>query len=385
MYSISDYGAMIADKGRMDPYVTALRDAVDHDSIVMDIGTGTGVFALLACKFSARHVYAIEPNDAIQVGRELAEANGFTDKITFIQALSTKITLPEKADIIISDMRGRLPLSTHHIPTIIDARQRHLASGGTLIPLQDIIHVALVEAPKLYQRYAEPWDDNKLGLDMQAATRRVRNTLWFDRVSKKSDERYVGDPKIWATLDYNLLESPNVSGEVNWQIEQNTTVHGFRGWFDTVLAEGVGFSNAPDQAEIIYGSLFFPFLKPISLNTGDIVSIIIQANLVGDDYIWRWHTRVYAKNNLSEVFVEYKQSSFDGMPLSFSQLQKRAASYKPDLNEDGLCDLEIMKLMQQGLMLEDIAHKITEFFPERYPDWQHALADVGKLSTKYSK
>ena len=95
MYNILDYGAMIADKGRMDPYVMALRDAVAHDSIVMDIGTGTGVFALLACHFGARHVYAIEPNDAIQVGRELAAANGFSEKITFIQALSNKITLPE--------------------------------------------------------------------------------------------------------------------------------------------------------------------------------------------------------------------------------------------------------------------------------------------------
>jgi len=39
---------------------------------------------LLACHFGARHVYAIEPNVAIQVGRELAAENGFSEKITFI-------------------------------------------------------------------------------------------------------------------------------------------------------------------------------------------------------------------------------------------------------------------------------------------------------------
>jgi len=76
MYSLSDYWAMMADKGRMDPYVTALQSAVNNNSIVLDIGTGTGFFALLACKLGARHVYAIEPNDAVQVGRELAAANG---------------------------------------------------------------------------------------------------------------------------------------------------------------------------------------------------------------------------------------------------------------------------------------------------------------------
>lgn len=385
MYTITDYGAMLADKGRVDAYVAALRDVVNHDSIVMDIGTGTGIFALLACQFGARHVYAIEPNDAIQVARELAETNGFSEKITFIQDLSTKITLPEKANIIISDMRGMLPISTHHFLSIIDARRRHLASTGVLIPMQDIVRVALVEAPDLYQSYSSQWIDNEFGIDTRVATRRIRNTMWPDKVSKESNESIVGVPETWVTLNYQTLDNPNVSGEVNWQLDQSAIVHGMRIWFDTELVPGVGFSNAPDQPALIYGSTFLPFPEPVSLKLGDRVSINIQANLVGDEYVWRWHTRIFNEDNPKEVDVEYSQSSFDGMPLSLSKLQKRAASYKPDLNDDGLCNIEIMSMMQQGLMLEDIAHKITESFPERYPDWQHALADVGKLSAKYSK
>ena len=385
MYSVSDYGLMIADKGRMDPYVMALRDAVDNDSVVMDIGTGTGVFALLACEFGARHVYAIEPNDAIQVARELEETNGFSEKITFIQDLSTKITLPERADIIISDMRGALPLCGQNLPSIVDARRRHLASPGILIPSKDILRAALVEAPDLYQHYAAPWNNSDFGIDMQAVMRRVRNSLWTDTVNKEGKEDIVGEPDTLVVIDYQILDDANITGEVKWKIERDATVHGIRLWFDTELAEGVGFSNALDQADLIYGSAFCPLLEPVLLNQGDTVSIIIQANLVGDDYIWRWNTRVYKKDNPDKVSVEFKQSSFYGMPLSFSQLQKKAASYKPDLNEDGLLNIEIMSMMQQGLMLEDIALKITESFPERYPDWQHALADVGKLSAKYSK
>jgi len=177
-----------------------------------------------------------------------------------------------------------------------------------------------------------------------------------------------------------------VTGEVGWQIEECATVHGFRVWFDSVLAEGVGFTNAPDQTElVVFGSVFFPLLEPVLLNKGDTVSLIMQANLVGDEYIWRWHTRIYAKDDPDKVVTEYKQSSFDGIPLSLSQLRKRAGSYKPVLNEDGLLNIEIMKMMEQGLMLEDIAHRLTEKFPLRYADWQHALADVGKLSIKYSQ
>ena len=385
MYSLSDYWAMMADKGRMDPYVTALQSAVNNDSVVVDIGTGTGFFALLACKLGARHVYAIEPNDAVQVGRELAKANGFSERITFIQGLSSKITLPEKANVIISDMRGMLPLCTHHLPSIIDARRRHLEHGGVLIPSRDSIRVALTEAPDLYQRYTLPYNDNDLGIDMQAAMRWVRNSLWIDKVGEEGNEQILGEAKTWVTLDYHTLDNPNVSGDLVWQIEQSSTVHGIRVWFDTVLAENVGFSNAPDQAELIYGSIFFPFLEPVSLNIGDTVSIDIHANLVGDNYIWRWDTKIFSNSNPDQIIVDFKQSSFDGMPLSLSQLKKRAANYKPDLNDDGILIIEVMKMMEQGLILEDIAHKVTKKFPERFPDWQHALARVGELSIKYSK
>lgn len=43
MYSIYSCGGMIADHVRMEPYVRALRQAVKPDSVVLDIGTGTGL------------------------------------------------------------------------------------------------------------------------------------------------------------------------------------------------------------------------------------------------------------------------------------------------------------------------------------------------------
>jgi len=54
MYSLRSYGNMIADKGRTGPYVDALRRAVKPGSVVVDIGTGAGVLAFMACRFGAR-------------------------------------------------------------------------------------------------------------------------------------------------------------------------------------------------------------------------------------------------------------------------------------------------------------------------------------------
>ena len=40
--------------------------------VVLDIGTGAGIWALLACKFGARKVYAVDKNPAIGLAHELA-------------------------------------------------------------------------------------------------------------------------------------------------------------------------------------------------------------------------------------------------------------------------------------------------------------------------
>ena len=78
-YSIADYGAMIQDTARIDGFIRAFRRVITRDTVVVDIGTGTGILALLACQMGARRVYAIEPSDAIEVAREIASANGCAD------------------------------------------------------------------------------------------------------------------------------------------------------------------------------------------------------------------------------------------------------------------------------------------------------------------
>src|SRR4051794_16927550 len=138
MYSLHFYGQMLADASRMDAYAAALRHTVNRDSVVMDLGCGPGVFALLACKLGARRVYAIEPDNVIGLAREAAVANGFVDRMVFFEKLSTEIALPEPATIIVSDLRGVLPWFEQNISSIIDARRRLLAPRGVLIPRRDI-------------------------------------------------------------------------------------------------------------------------------------------------------------------------------------------------------------------------------------------------------
>src|ERR1051325_6170133 len=109
MYSVYFYGQLLADTPRLRAYVEALKKSITPGAVVIDLGCGPGFFALVACQLGARRVYAIEPDDVIQVAREAANANGCAETIEFFQSFSTEITPAERAGIIISDLRGVLP------------------------------------------------------------------------------------------------------------------------------------------------------------------------------------------------------------------------------------------------------------------------------------
>ncbi len=381
MYSIFGYGNMIADRVRMDAYYKALKAVVTPNSIVLDIGTGTGIFALLACQLGAKKVYAIEPSDAIEVGKKIANINGYSDRIQFIQQFSTNVRLPELVDIVISDLRGTLPLLKSHIPVIIDARKRLLSPDGILIPQRDILWAAVVEAPELYSPIVDVWKKNAYGLNMAMVRQIVLNNWSKGRINS---EQLLTTPQSWVTLDYTTINSPDVSAQLNWIVTRNGTAHGLSIWFDAILAEGIGFSNAPSMPELVYGMGFLPWLTPVSLAIGDTVSVTLQANLVGDDYIWRWNTCILDRGNPTKVKAKFQQSTFFGMPVSLQQLGKSAANYVPKINEEGEIDRLILNLMSSGKTIGDIASMVWEQFPTRFVSWHDTLKRVTELSRRYS-
>src|SRR4029077_11175915 len=126
-YSLDQFGRMLSDKVRMDAYSAAIVRAVRPGDAVVDLGCGPGVFALLACKAGARAVYAIDTNGAVEFGRPLAAVNGYSDRIHFMRGDSRQMHLPERVNVIVSDVRGVLPLFSQAVGTLEDARVRFLA------------------------------------------------------------------------------------------------------------------------------------------------------------------------------------------------------------------------------------------------------------------
>jgi protein arginine N-methyltransferase 1 len=380
MYPIADHGKMIADTVRMEAYSNAIRKVLKPGDVVLDVGTGSGIFALLACRFGAGRVFAIEPGHIIQLARETAKANGFDEKIEFIQKRSQDVSLPDRVDLIVSDLRGVLPLFGRHLATIADARHRFLKKSGCLIPRQDSLWAAIVNAPELYRRHTQPWDENPFGFDMQSGSSYRVHTWSKGRVLPR---QLLVEPQSWALLDYTVRVNPNVNGALNWSVKKKDLAHGLLIWFDSVLADGISLSNSPHQPELIYGSAFFPWIKPVRLEPEDTVSVSLNGNLIGDDYLWRWDSRIHHQGHPEQIKESFNQSTFFGTPLSTGKLHKAAIGYVPDIHDDIRIDHYILALIDGRTSLGDIANLVSEKFPVRFSNFQDAVNRVGIVLKKY--
>ena len=378
MYSLAGYGEMVADGVRMGAYREALQRAVQPGSTVVDLGAGAGILSFLAVRLGAARVYAIEPGDAIGVAREIALANGIDDRIQFIQGMSERVELPERVDVVVADLRGVLPPWTGHFAAIADARDRLLKEKGILIPARDTLWVAAVEAPELYEKLMRGWHDGEF--DMAPARRRLVNS-W--RKARVRPEQLLTGPRQWATVDYQAVAGPAVHGSVGMGAVRGGTVHGLALWFDAELLEDVGFSNAPDHPEAIYGHAFFPLAEPTPLDESDEVDVTIRADLADGEYVWSWDTAIRHRNGTG--VKSFRQSTFHGLPLSPDRLRTRADSFVPALNRQGEIDRAILSLFGTGRTLGDIAAGVATAFPDRFKDWKSALDRVGKLSGTYNE
>ncbi|MGK7928627.1 MAG: 50S ribosomal protein L11 methyltransferase, partial [Spirulina sp.] len=378
MYSLFGYGNMIADRDRMNAYVKALERCIKPGSLVVDIGTGTGIFAILACQLGAQRVYAIESNPAIEVAKLAAKDNGCGDKIEFIRSLSMDVDLPQSVDVIISDLHGILPFFQQHIPAIIDARSRFLKTGGTMIPLRDRVWGTLVCAPELYRSYSSPWQDFPYNINLESARRFLLHS--WQKCTITLDQCLV-EPQLLTVLEYPEISTSNFQAKWVWNAKTEGLAHGLCLWFDSILMEGIALSNAPGKPDLIYGKAFLPWLEPIAIAAGDTIDCHLKANLMGEQYIWQWNCQVSTNGKIK---ADFQQSTFNAQLIEREALERRSLDYIPQLNEDGKIVHFILSAIDKNKNIEEIACQCIKHFPDCFSTQKNAFNRVREVIDRYN-
>lgn len=280
---------MLNDYHRTASFQKALFETVTPDDIVVDVGTGTGVLAATAALAGAKHVYAIErtPNMP-KLARKFFEINGVADKITIIEGDSTTIDLPDKADIMVSEIVGNDPLAENIIPTTNDALQRLLKPGARLIPgdiklfalpltvPEDIIYQHLFNEEKIKQ-----WKKH-YGLDFsnyfETCSRQSFHTLI--NTYKTQNWPRLASPVLLADLDLYSTPPEFLESYNKFEVLQSGLLTGILIFFEMKLSKTVDFSIHPDRAtpENSWASKIWIPGTPVKLTKGQQVELVYLYN-----------------------------------------------------------------------------------------------------------
>jgi type I protein arginine methyltransferase len=380
MYSLRDYGEMIADTDRFQAYSSAIAAAVRPGSTVLEIGCGPGLFSFLACRAGARKVYAIDSEEIVHFARELASVNGLADRLQLFEVDSRELDLPERVDVIVSDIRGSLPFFGTAIAALHDARERLLSPSGRLIPQRDTLRAALIEADDFYIRLLAPWSGSVPGLNFTRARHLLLNTQYTQDFKP---EQLLTHAQSWAVLDYSAGASPSAAADLTFSITRAGTAHGLCLWFDTVLFENIGYSSGPSARKNVYGQVFLPWLEPVPVQPSQDVRVRLQADRVGDDYVWCWETEIATQNG--RPGRRFVQTTLQGAMLSAESLRRRSADFIPALSEAGQAERFMLDAIDGRASLQQIAQSVAARFPKIFPRWEDALRRAADLAAQFSR
>lgn len=379
MYSVLNYGHMVADGVRMDAYARAIERVVKPGSVVLDIGAGTGVFSLLAARAGAARVHAVEPNPAIWVLADLARENGLSDRITIHHATSYDLDLPEKADVIVSDLRGSLPVHEEHIAVLRDAKTRLLAKDGILIPTGDDLFVGLFENDEIrgsLERGVAGFEQQ--GWSAKAVRRSVLNTPLSDGGKLRSSD-LVSSAVRWHSITYGEAARP-IEGTVSLAPRRRGTAHGLAVWFSAKIFDDLGFATEPG-ASMVYSRFVLPLLEPVGIDHGDAIQATIRVDEQGQR--WAWETTVTGATGVEKA--RFRQSSFFGTPTSPDALLRGSTSFSPRRSTRGERAHHALGLMDGTRTVAEIAERVAATASTAHAPIGSSVEEVRELVARYGR
>ncbi len=317
---VEEHFRYISDPIRMGAYTRAIENVVRPGDRVLDLGAGTGILGLLACRAGARRVYAIDEGRMIELAREEFRANGFEDRAVFLRGHSQRVTLPEPVDVVMADQIGTFGIDAALVECFADARARFLAPGGRMVPERLDLFAAPVESEAAWEKIGF-WERSPLGFDFSPARRAAAHAVQPLRFRR---EELLADPFLVRSIA--LGEPPtSLALEASFASARRGTLHGFAGWFRAQLAPGVVLTNAPGAADAMdRRSAFFPIGEAVPVEAGTEIRVAWQLRLP-DVASWTCHVggRRFSQTNLL------------ALPLGTDEVRKQDPAHRPRLSPRG--------------------------------------------------
>lgn len=239
---------MINDTGRNEAYRKAIEKAVTGDDVVLDIGTGSGLLAMMAARSGAKQIVACELlRPMAEMARRIISRNGYEDRITVLDKQSNELIvgkdLSEPASIVISEILDVSLIGEGVIPSLRHAT-RHLArTDAKIIPAAAKVWGMLIEWPS--ERVINPVSE-VCGFDFKDFDlfRNPHMHVPFD--AERNKHRVLSEP--FEIARFNFRNPPEFSEEdhvdtLTVAATQSGTAHAVTVWFDLDLDGEISIST----------------------------------------------------------------------------------------------------------------------------------------------
>jgi len=237
---------MLNDEPRNYAFERALANAVTEDTIVLDIGSGTGLLAMMAARAGAKETITCEMVAPLAaLARETIELNGLAGRIVSLNEKSTSLVVGKqmscKANLLVTETVNGALLGEGIVSSIAHAKANLLTEDAQIIPCGATVYGMVVESPRLRGfnsvRYASGFDVSLINRFATAGSYPVRIAA-FD---------YTALTDRFEAFHFDFVNGTIVP-------ERKTiTVPGTRDgmgqcvvfWFDMQLDHTISISNEP--------------------------------------------------------------------------------------------------------------------------------------------
>lgn len=273
--SITSQLRMIWDELRCHSYSAAITRAVKPGDVVIDFGSGLGVWSMIAAKAGASRVYALEANDDVaRMAQALIAENNLSDRITVIVGDAAKVELPGKADLLISELMNCAGFNEYDGEPLMKVRDRFLKPGGRMIPQRIRHFIRLCDLKIEFKSDDGGWAAGMYGLTWNA----VKNFASAGSTSTElRDYEWASAPHLWWDLDLtrdDLSDNKYRTGSsAKWEIKGDGRVHGVVAYFEADIDGNIMLSTSPDAPRTHWLHLFLSFPRALELKQGDRIDV----------------------------------------------------------------------------------------------------------------
>ncbi len=255
---------MLGDGVRNALLAKALEQFVTSDSNFLDIGAGTGVWAILAAKLGAKRVVAVEFEDClIPIIFNHAQENGVSDRVEIIHGRSNDVRIKGKFDLIVSELFGNDAFSQTTVESFIDVRKRFLAPGGILIPQR----LAMFAVPA---RLEGSINDIPADLPIKSEFLKSLKLNYMQNLpnSERGRVTALAEPKELVSMDFGTITAtPKLDGlSAAWQLKDVSKANAIVTFNRSTFTDALEMDSTDSQS---WGMGLYEFV-PFDRQKGDL-------------------------------------------------------------------------------------------------------------------